>query len=49
LSGVVRPADTIAEWMDRHPRLWDAHERIKRHHHAIVATTALLLKALAPM
>lgn len=47
LAEGVPPGGAIAEWVDRHPQLWDAHERIKRHHHAVVATTTLLAKAIA--
>lgn len=47
LSGLVPPVGAIAEWVERHPHLWDVHERIKRHHHRIVETAALLLKAMA--
>jgi hypothetical protein len=44
----VRPTDTLAERVARHPRLWDAHERLGRHHRAVMEATAGLLRALAP-
>jgi hypothetical protein len=43
----VRPSDALAERVARHPRLWEAHERLSRHHHAVMEATARLLRASA--
>jgi len=43
----VRPTDTLAERVARHPRLWDAHERLGRHHHVVMEATTGLIRAFA--
>jgi hypothetical protein len=43
---VLPPSNHTAE-ADRHRKARDAHERLKRHHHTILARMSLLLKAIA--
>jgi hypothetical protein len=40
------PGDHTAE-AERHRKMGDAHERLKKYHHAILARLAVLIKALA--
>lgn len=43
----VRPPDPLAERVARHPRLWEAHERLSRHHHTVMEATAELHRTFA--
>lgn len=47
VPGAVTPAEMHEVRAGRHPHLWDAHERLKKYHHSVVAKITMLLKALA--
>lgn len=44
----LRPTDTLAQHVARHPQLWEAHERLGRRHQAVIDATTSLIRALAP-
>jgi hypothetical protein len=43
----VRPPDPLAERVARHPRLWEAHERLGRHHRVVMEATTGLIRVFA--